>query len=259
MVHPDDRAGAGRGVGQRHRTGHPFDLVYRIIRADSEERWVHARAVPRVGRRRHGGQAGRHPDGRHRTGRGRPGPPSGRDPLRDRLRAGRRSAPPSPISTGSRSASTRPCAASWGGRRTLLVGRRWTEFTHPDEVPLWQAVARAGVAGHDTYEDERRYVRPDGSVVWASSHVSLVRDESGKPQYFFVQLQDITERKQMEARAGPPGSARLADRPAEPGAAHRPPGPRPGRLTPAGLATGRHVPRRRPLQDGQRLVGSQLR
>jgi diguanylate cyclase (GGDEF)-like protein/PAS domain S-box-containing protein len=80
----------------------------------------------------------------------------------------------------------------------LLVGTRWTEYTHQDDVPLWQAVTARVTSGHDTCEDERRYVQPDGTIVWASSHVTLVRDDSGKPEYFLLHLQDITERKQME-------------------------------------------------------------
>lgn len=79
-----------------------------------------------------------------------------------------------------------------------LVGQEWTDNTHPDEVPLGQAVVSRLAAGHDTYADERRYERPDGSVVWALTHVTLVRDESGDPEYFFVQLQDVTERKLMK-------------------------------------------------------------
>ncbi|MEY2444970.1 MAG: hypothetical protein QOE00_1550, partial [Ilumatobacteraceae bacterium] len=53
-------------------------------------------------------------------------------------------------------------------------------------------------AGHDTYSDERRYLHSDGSVVWTLAHVTLVRDEAGAPQSYFMQLQDITARKQME-------------------------------------------------------------
>ncbi len=103
-----------------------------------------------------------------------------------------------------------------------LVGHAWTEYTHPDEIPLGQIVLARLAAGHDTYEDERRYLRPDGTVVWASINVTLVRDERGKPDYFYSQLQDITERKRMEedllhqtlhdSLTGLPNRALLTDR-----------------------------------------------
>jgi diguanylate cyclase (GGDEF)-like protein/PAS domain S-box-containing protein len=86
----------------------------------------------------------------------------------------------------------------FGREEGLLIGRRWIEYSHPDDVPLGQVVRARVAAGHDTYSDERRYLRPDGSVVWASTHVTLVRDPAGEPQSFFMQLQDITGRKQME-------------------------------------------------------------
>jgi diguanylate cyclase (GGDEF)-like protein/PAS domain S-box-containing protein len=103
-----------------------------------------------------------------------------------------------------------------------LIGRSWSEFTHPDEGALGQAVLDRVDSGHDTYQDERRYLEPDGSVVWVSSHVTLVRDEDGEPQYFFSQLQDITDRKRMEDElshqalhdtlTGLPNRALLSDR-----------------------------------------------
>ena len=45
------------------------------------------------------------------------------------------------------------------------------------------------------YEIEKRYLRTDGSIVWASVSVSLVRDRDGAPQHFIAQIQDISERK----------------------------------------------------------------
>ena len=79
-----------------------------------------------------------------------------------------------------------------------MVGRRWAEYSHPDDVALEGAVLTRLAAGVDTYADERRYLRPDGSTVWAALHLTLVRDEAGGPQYYLAQLQDICERKQME-------------------------------------------------------------
>lgn len=77
-------------------------------------------------------------------------------------------------------------------------------------------------AGYDVYEGERRYVRPDGTIVSTLLFVTLVRDVAGNPQYYFAQIQDITERKQMEQElahqglhdslTGLPNRALLADR-----------------------------------------------
>jgi diguanylate cyclase (GGDEF)-like protein/PAS domain S-box-containing protein len=86
----------------------------------------------------------------------------------------------------------------FGREERLLIGQRWIEYSHPDDVPLGEMVLARVAAGHDTYSDERRYLRPDGSIVWTLTHVTLVRDEGGAPQSFFMQLQDITARKQME-------------------------------------------------------------
>ncbi|HWM72374.1 MAG TPA: EAL domain-containing protein [Nocardioides sp.] len=79
-----------------------------------------------------------------------------------------------------------------------LVGQSWADYNHPDETSLPDAVLARMAAGDDTYEDERRYVRPDGSVVWASIHVTMVRDEVGEPAYLIAQLADITGRKTLE-------------------------------------------------------------
>ena len=79
-----------------------------------------------------------------------------------------------------------------------MIGRSWGDFDHPEQLPLRQAVLASQAAGNDTYTAERRYLRPDGSEVWATMYMTLVRDEDGRPQYYLVQLQDITGHKQLE-------------------------------------------------------------
>jgi diguanylate cyclase (GGDEF)-like protein/PAS domain S-box-containing protein len=50
------------------------------------------------------------------------------------------------------------------------------------------------------YENESRYIKKDGHVIWAKIVVSVVRDiETEKPVYTIVILEDITERKKIEA------------------------------------------------------------
>jgi len=78
-----------------------------------------------------------------------------------------------------------------------LTGRSWVEFNHPDELPLGEVMTPWLAQGHDTYSAERRFLRPDGSVVWTDLHVTLVRQDSGAPWYYLAQMQDITESKRI--------------------------------------------------------------
>jgi PAS domain S-box-containing protein len=46
IVHPDDRPAIERAVEQATARGEPFEVEYRIVRADGEERWVLDRCTP---------------------------------------------------------------------------------------------------------------------------------------------------------------------------------------------------------------------
>ena len=50
-----------------------------------------------------------------------------------------------------------------------------------------------------TCQVEKRYVHKSGQIVWALNNVSLVREDDGDPVHFIFQIQDITERKRVEA------------------------------------------------------------
>lgn len=51
----------------------------------------------------------------------------------------------------------------------------------------------------NSFREERIYVRKDGKLSWGRLSVSLVRNSRREPQYAIALLEDITERKQMEA------------------------------------------------------------
>ena len=52
----------------------------------------------------------------------------------------------------------------------------------------------------DNLSEEKQYIRKDGTTVWANRTVSLARDASGKPLFFIRVIEDITARKEADAR-----------------------------------------------------------
>ena len=85
-------------------------------------------------------------------------------------------------------------------REDELIGRSVKAVSHPDDrdvTDAQRARVRAGEARSVRFE--KRYLRKDGSTVWVSLGVALLRDELGTPRYEIAMFDDITERKQAEA------------------------------------------------------------
>jgi PAS domain S-box-containing protein len=75
--------------------------------------------------------------------------------------------------------------------------------THRDDREPTEELIRQALAGQDSpYYLEKRYVRKDGSMVFASVSVSLVRDRAGTPLYFISQVEDVTQRMEVERMKG---------------------------------------------------------
>jgi PAS domain S-box-containing protein len=102
-----------------------------------------------------------------------------------------------------------------GRTREELLTLGIPEVTHPDsQAETREAVARAAASGGPA-SLEKRYVRPDGSEVWANSSATLLRDDQGSPRAFLVVTTDLTERKRYEdwlLRANELLEERVADR-----------------------------------------------
>jgi diguanylate cyclase (GGDEF)-like protein/PAS domain S-box-containing protein len=82
-----------------------------------------------------------------------------------------------------------------------LVTKTFQELTHPEDLNLDLDYVAQVLSGElRSYEMEKRYFHRDGHIVWALLSVSLVRDPDGAPVHFISQIQDITERKQLEER-----------------------------------------------------------
>ena len=83
---------------------------------------------------------------------------------------------------------------------TEVVGLAGDDVTHPDDVEVERPLRKALLAGErSTYQLDKRFLRPDGSVVATSVHVSLVRTDEGLPERFVVHAQEASDRADLRA------------------------------------------------------------
>lgn len=82
-----------------------------------------------------------------------------------------------------------------------LVGQPWQALTHPDDRAAGEAQLAALLDGRTTsYSNDKRFLRKDGTAIWANATVSLVRDpEMGRPSFLTSVIVDATDRKHAEA------------------------------------------------------------
>ena len=80
-----------------------------------------------------------------------------------------------------------------------LLGRRFDELTHPDDVEV-NLSRRLRLLRDEikSFDLEKRYVRKDGRIVWVYINVSIVLDTNGTPVHFLSYIRDISRRKQAE-------------------------------------------------------------
>ncbi len=91
--------------------------------------------------------------------------------------------------------NTTLCALLGRDEATLLA-TTFQDLTHPDDLATDVDLLRQTTTGlREGYRIEKRYRRPDGSLVWTLLAVSVVRDDAGAPRFFISQVEDITERK----------------------------------------------------------------
>jgi len=71
------------------------------------------------------------------------------------------------------------------------------DVTHPDDIDVdVQYVQEMRSDERDSYQREKRYMRKDGSVMWADITVSLVRGYDDSPTHVVSHVQDITSQRE---------------------------------------------------------------
>jgi PAS domain S-box-containing protein len=77
-----------------------------------------------------------------------------------------------------------------------LRGRSFVDLTHPDDIAAnmetWNRFVRGEIG---SYRLEKRYLRKDGSILWAILQSTAIRDRAGNVLYMLSMIQDITPQK----------------------------------------------------------------
>jgi diguanylate cyclase (GGDEF)-like protein/PAS domain S-box-containing protein len=205
LIHPDDREAVRDALARAAVDGEPFDVTYRVIRTDGEERIMHGRGAP----------AERTEDGRVRRVWGttqditeRHHLETGRREAEARFRAAFEHAPIGVCVitlNGERPGqwvTVNPAlAAMLGHDREALLNMHVSEIMHPDERVMTRARLNALMRGvEERITTESRMVDADGRTVWTLVTVAAVPGDDGRPAYGIGQIVDITERKRFEGQ-----------------------------------------------------------
>jgi PAS domain S-box-containing protein len=92
------------------------------------------------------------------------------------------------------------CAIT-GYDRARLLRTRFADITHPDDVESDWAQARALARGDiERFAMEKRYLRPDATIVWVNLSAALQRHADGTPAYYIAVVEDISERRRAAER-----------------------------------------------------------
>jgi len=82
-----------------------------------------------------------------------------------------------------------------GLTRDELACTTWADLTHPEDLARDKAEFNRLLSGEiDEYSMEKRFIRKDGSVIYANLSVGCVRKPDGSVDYVLALLEDITER-----------------------------------------------------------------
>jgi diguanylate cyclase (GGDEF)-like protein/PAS domain S-box-containing protein len=80
-----------------------------------------------------------------------------------------------------------------------VCGRPFRDLSDPHDVNVDAPEIAELLDGQTpTYQIEKRFRHARGHLVWVLLSVSLVRDEEGRPLHLIAQVQDISERKELE-------------------------------------------------------------
>lgn len=86
-----------------------------------------------------------------------------------------------------------------GYREEELLGTGFKEITyHEDQKESMELFTGLVECKRSEFSLEKRYTKKNGTVIWANTHCSAVRDVEGNFIYTFAMVEDITDRKEAQ-------------------------------------------------------------
>jgi len=198
-IHPEDRERVLHAAMTRQQNG-TYDEEYRIIRPDKSIRWIRDRAFPV-----------RNEVGQVERVLGVARDITERKALEEDLRkseADFRAAFENAAIGVALVDIDGHCLKSNRALQQLLAlsevelrEKAFSEFTHPEDVGADLTLYGELIVGkREHYQIEKRYVRKTGEIVHGRLTASMVREPSGKALYSIALLEDISEKKKLEAQ-----------------------------------------------------------
>jgi diguanylate cyclase (GGDEF)-like protein/PAS domain S-box-containing protein len=88
-----------------------------------------------------------------------------------------------------------------GRSRKQLMATRWASLSPSEDLVVEQKLLDEVLSGvREGYELDKRFLRPDGSVVYTRLNLRAVRHANGRVSMFLLLVEDISARQEAEAR-----------------------------------------------------------
>lgn len=198
VVHPEDRGRVDRAYAQSVKNHTPYDIEHRLLLSDGRIKFVHERCKTFYGKE---GQpirsVGTVQDITKRK--------LAEEALRNSEMRFRDVLEYAPIGMaivsldGSFVQVNHALCEIVGYEKNELETLTFQEITYPDDLAAdLSNVGRLLDSEIRSYQMEKRYIRKDGQLVWVQLTASILRDSDNKPLHFIAQIEDISERKNMQ-------------------------------------------------------------